>query len=309
MLQRVYTVRLLPRLGGTGNARRIKTLFAIAMILIATTLHDAAAAPIFSVSPRTQFFLGTAVRSFGLFNRSSDHGITLETWTVPVVLSYALQTDMTLALNVPYLRKRLDGPNGAQETDGIGDVSTTWKYTFIRRDRPFGRTQAAILLGLELPTGDFDPDRPPPLQLGSRSLDGIIGAAAGHTTAHFSIEGGIVYKANSEANDFRFGNTLSYDLYLAYQTYPNFPTPELSQLNFSVELNGRTSEKNEAFGQEAPGTGGTVVFISPGIQYIVGPTLLVEAGVQIPIVRDFPDGTLEPDYRVLFGFRWIIAGL
>lgn len=309
MRQRLDTGRLRPRLSGTRNARRIKTLGSIAMMLMALPLHDAAAAPIFSVSPRTQFFLGTAVRSFGLFNRSSDHGVTLETWTVPVVLSYALQTDMTLALTVPYLRKRLDGPNGVQETDGIGDVSTTWKYTFMRRDRPFGRTQAAFLLGLELPTGDFDPDRPPPLQLGSRSLDGMIGAAAGHTTPHLSIEGGLVYKANSEANDFRFGNTLRYGLSLAYQTYPNFPTPELSQLNFSVEFNGRTSEKNEAFGHEVPGTGGTVVFVSPGMQYIVGPTLLVEAGVQIPMVHDLPDGALEPDYRVLVGFRWIIAGL
>lgn len=269
----------------------------------------AEAAPLFSVSPRTQFFLGTAVRSFGLFSRGSDGGTTLETWTIPAIVSYALATDMTLTVNVPYQVRRLKEPKGTRDTEGIGDVSVKWQYTFIRKDRPFGRTQAAILGGLEFPSGDFEQDRPPPLQLGSGSIDGFLGFALGHTTPQFSIEGGLVYKANSEANDFRFGNVLSYDLYLAYQIYPDFPTPGLSQLNFSVEFNGRTVEKNEEFRKEIPGTGGTVVFISPGIQYIVGPTLLFEAGVQVPIIRDLPKGALEPDYTVLFGFRWIFAGL
>ena len=305
----LFRRRALPRPGYLGNILHVKLFLATVLLSMGVVIQEAASAPIFGVSPRTQFFLGTAVRSFGLFNRSSGNGVTLETWTVPFILSYALQTDMTLALNVPYLTKRLEGPDGDQETNGVGDVGVSWKYTFIRKDRPFGRTQAAFLLGLEFPTGDFDLDRPPPLQLGSGSLDGIMGAAAGHTTAHFSIEGGLVYKANSEANDFRFGNTLRYDLYLAYQTYPDFPTPGLSQLNFSLELNGRTSEKHEASGRNIEGTGGTVVFIAPGIQYIVGPTLLVEAGVQVPIIRDLSSRVLESDYNVLFGLRWIFAGL
>lgn len=279
----------------------------LVILILGLTPPRAEADPIFGVSPRTQFFSGTAVRSFGLFSRSSDGGTTLETWTIPAIFSYALMTDMTLAVNVPYQFKRLKGPEGTRETDGIGDVSVEWKYTFIRKDRPFGRTQAAILGGLKFPSGDFEQDRPPPLQLGSGSIDGFIGAAVGYTTSHFSIEGGLVYKANSEANDFRFGNVLSYDLHLEYETFPNFPTPGLSQLSFSVAFNGRTVEKDEAFGQEVPGTSGTVVFISPGIQYIVGPTLLFEAGVQVPVIRDLPKGALEPDYTVLFGFRWIFA--
>ena len=48
-----------------------------------------------------------------------------------------------------------------------------------------------------------------------------------------------------------------------------------------------------------------MLFISPGIQYIVTENLLFEAGVQIPIVKDFPSGRLEPDYTVLFGFRYL----
>ncbi|GIX49730.1 MAG: hypothetical protein KatS3mg131_3941 [Candidatus Tectimicrobiota bacterium] len=186
------------------------------VVLLLVAVSGATAAPLFGVSPRTQFFLGSVVRSFGLFGRSTDSGVTLEAWAAPLVLSYALQTDMTLTLGVPFLVKRLETPAGDRQREGVGDLNLTWKYTFLRRDRPFARDQAALLVGLELPTGALDREAPP-LSLGSRSLDGILGAAVGHTTRHFSIEGGLVYKANTEANDFRFGNTLSYDLYLAYQ--------------------------------------------------------------------------------------------
>jgi hypothetical protein len=45
------------------------------------------AAPIFGASPRTQFFLGTAVRSFGLYQESEGGGRELKAWTVPAIFS------------------------------------------------------------------------------------------------------------------------------------------------------------------------------------------------------------------------------
>ena len=37
--------------------------------------------------------------------------------------------------------------------------------------------------------------------------------------------------------------------------------------------------------------------------------ILALMGVQVPIVRDLSLRALEPDYNVLFGLRWIFAGL
>ncbi|MFQ5693364.1 MAG: transporter, partial [Nitrospinota bacterium] len=145
----------------------------------------------------------------------------------------------------------------------------------------------------------------PPLQLGSGSVDGLVGAAAGSASMRWSFEGAVTYKINSEADGFQFGNVLSYDLYAAYQVYPDWPTSGLSQLNFSLELNGKTREENEADGRDLSGTGGTVFFLSPGLQYIVSGNFLVETGVQLPIYEDLDSGQLEPDYNVLFGFRYL----
>lgn len=265
------------------------------------------AAPIFGASPRTQFFLGTAVRSFGLLQKAEGGGKELRVWTAPAILSYALITDATLTLTVPYVNKHFETPTGTFDASGIGDISLVGKYRFYRRDVPFGRDQAAFIGGLEFPTGSTSEGpglkAAPPLQLGSGGVDGIVGVAAATTRSWYSIEGSLRAKINSEAKDFKFGNVLLYDLYLAYQIYPRWPTPP-AQLNFSVEFNGRTFGDNSVDGTKVD-TGGTVLFISPGIQYIVTGNLLFETGVQIPIVNDFPSGALEPDFTVLFGFRFI----
>ena len=265
------------------------------------------AAPIFGASPRTQFFLGTALRSFGQFQKSSGGGKELKVWTAPAIFSYALVTDATLNLVVPYQRRHLETPEGDFDADGIGDITLFGKYRFYRRDLPFGRDQAAFIGGLELPSGSTSKGpglkKAPALQLGSGGVDGIVGIAAGTTRSWYSIEGAVRGKINSEAEDFKFGNVLLYDLYLAYQTYPEWPTPP-AQLNLSVEFNGRTFADNEVDGND-DNTGGTVLFISPGIQYIVTGNLLFETGVQIPIVKDFPSEQLEPDFTVLFGLRYL----
>ncbi|MFQ5961198.1 MAG: hypothetical protein ACE5MG_07360, partial [Candidatus Methylomirabilales bacterium] len=241
------------------------------------------AAPIFGASPRTQFFLGTAVRSFGQFQRSEGGGRELKVWTAPAIFSYALATDATVNLVVPYQRRHLETPVGDLDADGIGDITLFGKYRFYRRDLPFGRDQVSFIGGLELPSGSTSKGpglkAAPSLQLGSGGVDGIVGIAAGTTRSWYSIEGALRGKINSQAKDFKFGNALLYDLYLAYQTYPEWPTPP-AQLNLSVEFNGRTFADNEREGREL-NTGGTVLFISPGIQYIVTGNLLFETGVQI----------------------------
>ncbi|MFQ5846940.1 MAG: transporter [Candidatus Methylomirabilales bacterium] len=289
--------------------RAIRTGWKMGLLIIGVGLLPARvlAAPIFGASPRTQFFLGTAVRSFGQFQRLEGGGKELKVWTAPAIFSYALATNATLNLTVPYVNKHLETPTGTFDASGIGDITLFGKYTFYRRDLPFGRDQLAVIGGLELPSGSTSKGpgltAAPALQLGSGGVDGIVGIAAGTTRSWYSIEAALRGKINSEAKDFQFGNVLLYDLYLAYQTYPEWPTPP-AQLNLGIEFNGRTSGDNAIDGKDI-NTGGTVLFISPGIQYIVTGNLLFETGVQIPIVNDFPSGRLEPDYTVLFGFRYL----
>ncbi len=283
----------------------------IALILISAAavldIESSHAAPIFSPSPRTQFFQGTAFRAFGKFQRFEGGGNKLDAWTVPAIFSYAPVADASLTLTVPYVDKHFETSNQTYDAHGLGDMTLLGKYRFYRRDLPFGRDQIAVLGGLELPTGSTQKgpgiQAAPPLQLGSGSVDTIIGIAASTTRKKYSIETALRGKINSEAKDVRFGNVLFYDLAFAYQLYPAWPK-SFSQLNLLIELNGRTSGDNE-IGDETRPTGGTVLFVSPGIQYILNQNFLVEIGAQLPVVQDFPDQALEPGYSLLWGARYI----
>lgn len=290
-----------------GEAMRRRWLTGLLMVGVTLLPTQAQAAPLFSQTARTQFFLGTAVRTFGQYQKFQGGGNELKVWTAPAIFSYALVTDATLNLVIPYQRRHLETPAGDFDADGIGDITLFGKYRFYRRDVPFGRDQLAFIGGLEFPSGSTTEGpglkASPPLQLGSGGVDGLLGVAFGHTRSWYNIEGAVQGKINSGAEDFRFGNVALYDLYLAYQTYPEWPTPP-AQLNFSIELNGRTFANNEVDGKDVD-TGGTVLFISPGIQYIVNTNLLFETGVQVPIVTDFPGGALEPELTILFGLRYI----
>lgn len=294
----------------------LASCFVIATMVLAQG-GTADAAPIQGVSPRTQFFLGTAVRSFYQFTLLERGDRELRVQAVPLIFSYALRPDATLTFSLPYLDKELELPDGRTlRSSGVGDGRVLGKWTFLRRDAPHARAQAAVFGGLELPSGS-DSERedgvllPPGLQPGSGSVDGLLGAAFGFTTRRFNVEGGLQWQLNSEANDFRFGNELAYDLALQYSLYPSFPTADRSQLNLTLEFNERHTEKDRLGRHELGNSGGDVILVSPGIQYILNSNLLLEASFQTPIYQELNEDSVDgPDplrfkYSVLFGFRYI----
>jgi hypothetical protein len=295
-----------------GSSWRVVTFLYVALYGVFLMLQwpaVAAAAPIQGISPRTQFFEGTAFRSFFRLIHKSRGDDDLDILQVPVILSYAFRTDTTVTVVFPYVRKKLEMGGTAFKAGGLGDIRLLGKYRFYRKDSPRGRTQAAALFGLKLPSGsDSETDGgmrlPAPLQPGSGSLDLILGLALGKSTAFYNLEGGVTYKVNSEANDFRFGNTVNYDLSLQYKTYPGWPIRD-AQMNLTLELNGVYAAKNETDGVTLANSGGNTLFLSPGVQYILTGNFLLEASGQLPILQDLNGSQLETDYAVLFGFRYL----
>ncbi len=117
---------------GQRRATRIRWRMGLLILGLALLPARVLAAPIFGASPRTQFFLGTALRSFGQFEKASGGGKELKVWTAPAIFSYALATDATLNLVVPYQRRHLETPKGDFDAEGTflvkaADTSTNRK--------------------------------------------------------------------------------------------------------------------------------------------------------------------------------------
>jgi hypothetical protein len=282
--------------------------FATVVLICSAFFSPAEGAPIQGQTPRTQFFLGTAVRSFIKVSRAANGDDQLHVVQIPTILSYNLATDTVATLVVPYvIKNRRLADKTSRDVRGVGDIRLIGKYRFYRDDFPRGSRQMAFSAGLELPTGNTTKKKngvklPRPQQLGSGGVDPLFALTAGWISAYHALEGGIQFKYNSRHNGFRFGPALNYDLAYSYAIYPRWPI-ENAQLNLLLELNGEHRERNKSGSSKVPASGGDTIFLSPGVQYILLDNALVETSFQFPVLDRVNGKQLHQDYRVLFGFR------
>lgn len=285
-------------------------ILAFGLVLLASGLSFAD--PIVGVGPTTLFSLGTAVRGLGVYTRLSQGENRLTIWEAPVLALYSPRRDLNVALSLPYVSKQLTLEDGHRRgTEGIGDLRIFSLYRFFRQDRPFGTIEATLLGGLKLPTGDStrrdaQGRLPPALQPGTGSVDGLVGLTLGSISRRWGLYLGGLGKLNAEAQSFKAGDTVSYNLTVQYQLFPDWPTPDLSQLNVGVELVGTTATKDTMQDATVQASGGTEFFVAPGLQYFLGPQWGIEMAVEIPISRGLerPFG-LKPDVIVIWGFRGV----
>lgn len=230
------------------------------------------------------------------------------------VFIYGLTERWTGILNVPLLDKSLDvtTPLGRRERgdSGVGDLRTLIKYRLYTDDQLGKTDRLGLFGGVEWPTGrDNESDAlgelPAPLQLGSGSYDFIAGTVWTTQVLSWELDIDLGYKLNTEANDFEFGDVIfsniSYQQRLLPKTLPDFGVP--SYLYGVIELNGAYADRNEISDIEDSNSGGTTVFLSPGLQWVTTQWVM-EASLQLPVVQNLNGQALETDYAANLGFRY-----
>lgn len=229
------------------------------------------------------------------------------------VLGYGVNSDLAIFSILPYLDKELDltmpgGQRITRSTNGIGDAQVFARYTIFQNNMRGSNFRIAPFVGIKLPTGDDDQSDslgrlPQPLQLGSGSWDPFGGVIATWQTLDYEIDTQLSYKASSQANGFEFGDEFAVDASLQYRLWPR----ELGSgvpgfLNGVIETNFSHQAKNKIGGFNDSNSGGTKLFLSPGLQYVTKRWVL-EAIVQLPVVQDLGGMALNDDYAVRAGFR------
>lgn len=229
------------------------------------------------------------------------------------VLGYGVSGDLTVFGVVPYLHKDLDlrVPGAGRierDSSGIGDASFFARYTVFRDDAP-GRTfRIAPFAGVETPTGEDDErDRfgrlPRPVQSGSGSWDPFGGVVATYQTLDYQIDMQASYKANTEADSFAFGDVARLDGSLQVRLWPRELGGGVPGFLYGVaEANLIHQDENRVAGTDDPDSGGTRLFLAPGLQY-VAKRWVIEGIVQVPVVQDLNGDALEDDFIVRAGFR------
>ncbi|MFQ5716937.1 MAG: transporter [Nitrospinales bacterium] len=229
------------------------------------------------------------------------------------VLGYGVTSDLALFGTLPYVDNSLElnvnGKRRTRDANGIGDLTLFGRYTVFKDNIP-GRTfRIAPFAGVELPTGEDDGADglgrlPAGVQAGSESADPFGGLVATYQTLDFEIDTQASYKINTEANNFEFGDVGRFDASFQYRLWPRSLQSGVPGFLYGVfEANLVHQNKNRNNGVKDSNSGGTTLFLMPGLQYVTR-RWIVEGGVQIPVVQDLNGAALEKDYIVRFGFRF-----
>ncbi len=237
------------------------------------------------------------------------------TFAIPVTIAWPVSDRTIITGTVPLFLTR-DAWNAttsqAVRSSDWGDLTVLVKHAILVRDTPGRLARVAVTGGLRLPIGadtetnDQLQRLPPRLQQGLGSFGAILGASwscvalAGRNETHAAF----TYKTDAEAHDFRAGDLYAFDLALGYRlTGPEGAYEPSGQVTALLELNAEHQKWDVVKGFKVRGTKHDALFVSPGLQAILTPHLLVEAIYQYPVYREYEGDQPRADYAASIGLR------
>ena len=239
--------------------------------------------PVFSLGPETIFKGGVGLETefeFEEAGKNREKALRYE-------IIYGLTKDMALTLSVP---QWLDRKEGAETSRGLGDIVLRGKYQFYRKDSLGAQDKAALIYGLEVPTGDDDQH---PV-LGNGALDHVFGLSLGHESRRLYgfVTGRYVLRTDSGSLD--KGDRVLLDV--AFGVRPWLRPYKSWDLVFLLENSYIWTDKDERDGVHLENSGGQKLLVGPTFLWSIR-NVMVKGGVQFPVWEDVNGNQQETDFR------------
>jgi hypothetical protein len=220
-----------------------------------------------------------------------------------LTLRAGLFEDFDARFVIPYFEKHLERKSFKDDfTDnhsGIGDVKLIGRYGIFAQ-RKKDPLNLAVGLGVQLPTGTTDGEDsfgkcPGFLQTGSGSVDPLFEVGAHKIMGRHWLSSHLMYhlttKGEKGDQDFEKPDTFKYSAGYAYALNEWF--------DLQMELNGVVKSKAKLEGQKVDGTGGHVVYVTPGVHFKFYKKMHFDVGVPVPVYRNLNGKQLSEDFRVI----------
>lgn len=185
------------------------------------------------------------------------------------------------------------------DPDGLTDMWLTGKYRFYRG--PLG--SIAALGGVKFPTGKFDVKNSagervePSATAGSGSYDGMLGLAYSRfLTSQLTFDTSAQYTFRTEADDFKLGDRIDAGVAFAYRFTKDIE--KFPQVSAFAEANVRYLFKSDDDGASDSNTGGTVLFLTPGVRVAFTKSLSFTVSAPLPVVQELNGTQLKTSYKV-----------
>ncbi|KAA3616809.1 MAG: transporter [Calditrichaeota bacterium] len=264
--------------------------------------------PINTETPIMLGLQGSGVRSFAkIIHKSVDDESKnypkVTAIVVPLVIPVNLFNDKFQAgFILPYMNISLKLNGNKNKTSGMGDGQIFVKYLLFQKDAKNETFRIAAKTNIKFANGDAT------LQpaLGSGSTDIVFSTIAGWIKHRVGIYLEAKYALTGSYKSREFGDTFFYNLAFGYRLLPRiYNQYPMDQVNIFLELNGLIKYKDEVSGNAINDTGGSSLFLSPGLQFVVGSRWLVESSFQYPIINSWDSFQLVEDWKASFGFRFL----
>jgi hypothetical protein len=271
-------------------------------------------APIRVTSPGLTVYKGGAVTPRFYFIKQQLGTLEVDRQILDLSVSYTPSPRLQLELEAPFSRTSFDDGISSGSEFGLGNITAWAKYRFYRRVETYGDRQAAVRVGLELPTGNKTPPSDGQVNLPAfvrQQLTPINGGLSPHFDIAFSQAGGrFIFGGNAEVifrterDGFRMGHEqrVSTDVEFVIPRDPQKPGGELFlilETTFVHRGDGRLD------GSRIDGSSATEYFLAPGLQYAAHPRFVIEGSFQFPVVRNTGPLVLRTDRNVLLGVRYL----
>jgi hypothetical protein len=231
-----------------------------------------------------------------------------------ISVSYTPSPRLQLEIEAPFSRTAYHNNTASGSGFGVGNITGWAKYRFFRKVKTYGDKQAALRIGLELPTGKKEAPSQTQVNVPAfvrQQLTPINGGFAAHFDLAFSHAAGrVIFGGNAEAifrterDGFRMGHEqrLSTDLEYVLPRDRRKPGGELFlilETTFVHRGTGRLA------GVPVAGSRATEYYLAPGLQYAARPRFVIEGSFQFPVVRNTGPRALRTDRNLLLGVKYL----
>ena len=246
--------------------------------------------PVFSLGPETIFKGGVGIETEVEFEKADEERGT----SLHYEVIYGLTENLSLTAEVPHVVEKREGAN---ITDGLGEVALRAKYQVFRKDTLGAQDKAALIYGVKFPTGSED--REP--RLGSGSVDHLFGLSLGHeSTTWYGFATGR-YVLRPEAGTREKGDRVLLDVAGGFRPWlrPYKSWDLVVLLETSYEHAGRDQRDGLKLGD----TGGHRLLSGPTVLWSIR-NVMIKGGVQLPLWHDLNGDQEETEWRGVLALEY-----
>lgn len=249
--------------------------------------------------------------SLGEVPRHHDEVRTLNRNLI-VSLDYTLNPDWGISVLAPYIQRdhnHIHNHHGAKldevwEISGLGDMRVLGRYRF--SPGPDRLTSTGVIAGFKFPTGETDKKNAdgdvaePSLQPGTGTTDLIAGIYTNALTLVVNkpvrrfMQVQVQYPLDVRG-EYRPGNQLSLDTGFVY--------PTAGVWGMLLQLNAQIRERDRGPEAEPKDSGGSYLWLSPGLNYAANRSLRIYGFVQLPLYQRVNGVQLTANWTITAGIN------